>query len=434
MIALIGIALHSHHICFMYWEKKSQKAIKQRIFEALEQNENYASKVILGVPGTYLDSKEFHHDAPFLKDAPFLSTLVANPNHIGCHTLNKDKSEAIFRGTQKIEIELIELLASQMFKAEPDSIDGYIAPGGTEANIQALWIYRNFFQSKEGAQPHEIAVLYSEDSHYSMPKGVNLLGIKQGVVKVTEEERKLTLEAIEEEVLNLRAKGVKYFIFVANMATTMFGSVDDIDLIVSAFDRPDDELKIHVDGAFGGFIYPFTAGNDNKLNFNHPHVSSITLDAHKMLQAPFGTGIFLSRKGLMPYAATDEAQYVPGLDYTICGSRSGANVIAVWMIIQTHGSEGWKEKLKELNQITDRCTEKLDQLGIRYFRNPHMNIIAIDARDISDKIAHKYRLVANSYEEQPKWWKIVVMPHVKEHILNQFLKEIEQDRLEYFEL
>jgi glutamate/tyrosine decarboxylase-like PLP-dependent enzyme len=417
----------------MYWEKKSHEAIKKRVFDALEQNENYGSRAILGIPGTYLDTEEFHHDAPFLKDAPFLSTLVANPNHIGCHTLNKDKSETIFRGTQKIEIELIELISTEIFKSEPESIDGYIAPGGTEANIQALWIYRNFFKSERNAKPQEIAVMYSEDSHYSMPKGANLLGIQQGVVKVTEENRALTVEAIQEEAQRLREQGVKYFIFVANMATTMFGSVDDIDLIVSAFDQPDNELKIHVDGAFGGFIYPFTSGEENKLNFSHPYVSSITLDAHKMLQAPFGTGIFLSRKGLMQYAGTDEAKYVPGLDYTICGSRSGANVIAVWMILHIHGSEGWMKKLQQLIGITDRCANKLDELGIRYFRNSAMNIIAIDARDISDKIAHQYRLVANSYEDQPRWWKIVVMPHVKEHLLDQFLEEIEHDRLEYFQ-
>lgn len=417
----------------MHWEKKTHEQIKQRVFDALAQNENYASEAILGIPGTYLDTEEFHHDAPFLKDAPYLSALVANPNHIGCHTLNRDKSEAIFRGTQKIEIELIELLSTEIFKAQPDSIDGYIAPGGTEANIQALWIYRNYFQREKQAQPNEIAVLYSEDSHYSMPKGANLLGIQQGVIPVVEETRELTVEAIQTVANQLKKQGVRYFIFVANMATTMFGSVDDIDLIVSAFEHPEDELKIHVDGAFGGFIFPFTAEKENKLNFQHPAVSSITLDAHKMLQAPFGTGIFLSRKGLMPYAGTDEAKYVPGLDYTICGSRSGANVIAVWMILQIHGSQGWNQKLDQLIGLTNRCVQKLDELAIRYYRNAKMNIIAIDARDISDEIAHRYRLVANTYEDQPRWWKIVVMPHVKEEVLNQFLEEVEQDRKEYFQ-
>src|SRR5690606_41593469 len=61
----------------------------------------------------------------------------------------------------------------------------------------------------------------------------------------------------------------------------------------------------------------------SKADFSHPHVSSITLDAHKMLQAPYGTGIFIARKGLMEYTCTREAQYVHGMDNTLSGSRSG---------------------------------------------------------------------------------------------------------------
>jgi hypothetical protein len=40
------------------------------------------------------------------------------------------------------------LLPLIFFKAEPGSFDGYIASGGTEANIQALWIYRNYFMNE----------------------------------------------------------------------------------------------------------------------------------------------------------------------------------------------------------------------------------------------------------------------------------------------
>lgn len=416
----------------MYWPKKSREEIKERVFGALQQNENYDANTILGIPGTYLDTEEFHHDAPFLNDAPYLSTLVANPNHIGCHTLNKDKSEAIFRGTQRIEIELIELLATEVFKASPETIDGYVAPGGTEANIQALWIYRNYFMQQHNAKAEQIALIHSADSHYSMPKGANLLNIHEAQINVHEQNREWDLQHLDYELGRLKAEGVGYFIIVLNMATTMFGSVDQPDPIVEVFERHNVPFKLHVDAAFGGFIYPFTAGEVNPLNFCHAAVSSITLDAHKMLQAPFGTGIFLCRKGLMRYAGTDAAQYVPGLDYTICGSRSGANVIAVWMILMTYGSKGWKKKLHGLLALTEKVTRALDEHQIAYYREPFMNIIAIRAEDISDYIAHRFRLVADSYEQKPKWWKIVVMPHVKAEALSQFIHAVVEDRAIHF--
>ena len=106
----------------------------------------------------------FYEDAPFLENAPFLSTLIANPNHIGCHTIGE--TEKIFKGTQELEKELIKLCAEEIFCGEQDAQDGYVASGGTEANIQALWIYRNYFLSHHKAQINEIGVIYSEDSHY----------------------------------------------------------------------------------------------------------------------------------------------------------------------------------------------------------------------------------------------------------------------------
>ena len=94
------------------WEKKNQEQIKARIFGALDKNVNYFEQNILGIPASHLDSKVFYQDAPFLKEAPFISTLVHNPNHIGCHTLGK--SEHFFGGTQEIEREVIEICASEI--------------------------------------------------------------------------------------------------------------------------------------------------------------------------------------------------------------------------------------------------------------------------------------------------------------------------------
>jgi tyrosine decarboxylase/aspartate 1-decarboxylase len=150
------------------WEKYNQDELKEKVFNSLKQNVSYTDKNLLGVPASYLDEKVFPKDHSLLKDAPFLSTLVENPNHIGCHTFGE--SESFFAGTHQIEKELIEICASDIFGAENDSIDGYVASGGTEANIEAIWIYRNYFMYDFNAKPHEILLLCSEDSHYSMAK------------------------------------------------------------------------------------------------------------------------------------------------------------------------------------------------------------------------------------------------------------------------
>ena len=164
-----------------------------------------------------------------------------------------------------------------------------------------------------------------------MDKAANLLSIDIERIPVEDASRKMQKEAIDEVVHARIAGGKRYFIVVANMMTTIFGSIDNVDDYVDCLERARAEFRIHVDGAFGGFYYPF-AGGDLVLDFSDPRISSITLDAHKMLQAPYGTGIFLARKGLMRYTVTREASYVDGQDCTLIGSRSGANAIAVWMI------------------------------------------------------------------------------------------------------
>lgn len=412
----------------MYWKRMNHSEILSRVNCALEENQSYLSGKVLGIPGTYLDTDQFYSDAPFLKDAPFLRALVDNPNHIGCHTLNESDSEDLFRGTQKIEIELIELIARQILKAVPETIDGYVAPGGTEANIQAIWIYRNYFNQQFKAKNNEIGVVYSEDSHYSIPKGINILNVESIKVSVDESNRKINVEELEQKLSNAQQKGIKHFILIQNMSTTMFGSVDEIEKVVDIFQNMQLSFKCHIDGAFGGFFYPFT-NESNALDFTNEFVTSITLDAHKMLQAPYGTGIFLVRKDWMKYTQTKDAQYVQGLDYTLCGSRSGANAIAIYMILMTHGSEGWKSKVDNLLYLTDKLCAQFDQMNIRYFRNPYMNIVAINAEDISGELAMKYRLVADSYVDKPKYWKIVVMPHVTSDVIEMFLNDLEKTKV-----
>lgn len=404
-----------------YWKKHSIEDIKQRVFEALDKNVDFAKENILGVPASYLDDKVFYQDFPFLKDAPFLSTLIHNPNHIGCHTLGE--SERFFQGTQELERELIRICAEDIFRGAPDGQDGYVASGGTEANIQAAWIYRNYFLREQKAHLDEIAILCSEDNHYSIVKAANLLQLAHRAIPVNHRNRKIQPDALHQTISELKNEGKRCFIVVANMMTTMFGSVDDPDLYADALEAAGLEYRIHIDGAYGGFVYPFHA-DDHKLSFRNPRISSIALDAHKMVQAPYGTGIFLVRKGLMEYVYTEEASYVKGLDATLIGSRSGANAIAVWMILMVYGPHGWKEKIHVLHYRTQWLCDQLDELSIRYYRHPKANIVAIEADQVPGELAVKYGLVPDKHEA-PNWYKIVVMDHVTIDKMQPFVKQLE---------
>jgi glutamate/tyrosine decarboxylase-like PLP-dependent enzyme len=405
-----------------YWKKKSQEEIKTIVFEALERNVNYNKENILGIPASYLDEKVFNQDASFVKDAPFISSLIQNPNHIGCHTLGK--SESFFQGTQEIEKELIEICGVDILKGEPGQQDGYVASGGTEANIQAIWIYRNYFIQEYSAQREEICIVCSADSHYSMNKTANLLALDIFKVAVEDSTREIKPESVKKVLLQARNEGKKYFIVVCNMMTTMFGSVDNIDAYTGQLTELSCEFKLHVDGAYGGFYYPFTSDH-SRLTFKNEYISSFTLDAHKMAQAPYGTGIFLIRKGYIHHVNTEEASYVEGEDFTLIGSRSGANAIAVWMILVKNGPYGWQEKVFILQKRTEWMCEQLRQLNIDYFRHPMSNIITIRSECIDEKVAAKFGLVPDNHTN-PHWFKIVIMDHVTIEKLIMLIESIKK--------
>lgn len=410
----------------MFWEKYNYSTVKHKVFEALSKNSNYRSENILGIPGTFLDTHIFYEDAPFLKDAPFLSTLIANPNHIGVHTLGEEH-EDFFAGTQELEKDLIRICAEEIFGAGPHDYDGYVAPGGTEANIQALWIYRNYFMKEHGAALEDIAVIYSADTHYSIPKGLNLLQLQGIEIAVDEYSRELNIKDLEEKLEDALTAGYKHFIVNVNMSTTMFGSVDDIDKVCNLLNLLHVHYKLHVDAAYGGFIFPFTS-KAHHFSFLNPNVSSFSIDGHKMLQAPYGTGIFLIRKGYMKYTLTDEAAYVKGKDYTLCGSRSGANAVCVWMILRIHGSVGWSVKMHQLLDKTSFICDKLKEWGIRFYRHPDLNIVSIRAEYMSAALAEKYNLVPDQHGGKANWYKIVVMPHVTQGIIDRFLSELKNEQ------
>ena len=391
----------------MGWSAWPHEKIAARVRQALNENRSYREHGVLGVPGSMLDPLVFP-ETDFTRGSAFLTAFLANPNHIGCHT--QGRSEGFFAGTQALEREALRLCAEEIMGAAAGEWDGYIASGGTESNIHALWVSRNHMLATVGCDREAIAVLRTEDTHYSIPKACDLLGLTDLVVPVHPTTRAADEADVRAVVARARERGTKAVIAVLNLGTTMFGSVDAPDPMLAPLAAEKLPHVVHVDAAFGGFVYPFTCPGQ-PLDFRDPRVQSVTLDAHKMLQAPYGTGICLLRKGLLEHVRTDQASYVRGGDMTLSGSRSGANAIAVWMILRAWGSEGGAQFCAGLMRATDSLCATLAAAGIRHFRQAGMNVVAIRAEHVAPAVAERFGLVPDRHDE-PQWFKVVVMDHV----------------------
>lgn len=403
----------------MTWDALDEHALRERIFAALGANLSYEEDAVLGLPGSFLDRKVFP-PLPELADFPWLSTVRANPNHIGCHTLGS--SEPAFAGTQQIEREVIAMCAA-LLGAEAAEVDGYVASGGTESNLQALWTLRNALRAAHGIRAGEVGILASADTHYSVHKAANLMDMPLFAVEVDPHTRRMRPEAVA-RALAVASARVEAVVGVLNMGTTMFGSVDEADDLLGPLDASGLPWMAHVDAAFGGFVYPLVAAQP-QLDLRDPRIATVTLDAHKMLQAPYGTGVHLARKGLITHALTPSAAYVPGLDCTLSGSRSGANAVAVWLILVSHGYEGGKAFCRALVDRAARLSRALAERGIRHYRHPDMNVVALWAADVDAEVAQRHRLVPDTHAGPPQWLKIVVMDHVGEAHIEAFLRDLD---------
>jgi tyrosine decarboxylase/aspartate 1-decarboxylase len=194
---------------------------------------------------------------------------------------------------------------------------GYITVGGTTSNMEGLWIARNKAK-KSGKKPKY--VLASEDSHYSVSKACDILGLKVKKLEVNAEINPKKIAAV-----------------VCTIGTTETGRVDDVSFWVQYCQEFG--IHCHVDAAYGGyFIYAkeseFLSEEARRAFGSLSLCDSISIDPHKMGYAPYPSGLFLLKnRNDCSFVALDQS--VPYLNapttsaYTIEGSRSGAYAAAI---------------------------------------------------------------------------------------------------------
>ncbi|MGQ0720972.1 MAG: pyridoxal phosphate-dependent decarboxylase family protein [Candidatus Eiseniibacteriota bacterium] len=222
----------------------------------------------------------------------------------------------------------------------PTDSGGILTSGGSGANLAALAAAREH-RGRETLERGRIYV--SEEGHASMDKAARILGYPDAAVRVVpvEDALRLRVDLLERFVAEDAAAGLLPFFVCANAGTVNTGSVDPLNDVADACERRG--LWFHVDGAYGGFAAMAAEGR-RKLS-GMERADSLTLDPHKWLFAPMGTGCALLRDARRLHAAfatqgaylrdlpQDEVNF---LDFGPELSRP-ARAIAVWMVVRAHG-------------------------------------------------------------------------------------------------
>jgi aromatic-L-amino-acid decarboxylase len=263
----------------------------------------------------------------------------------------------------------------------PPATRGLFTTGGSMATFNAVLCARERLLGPD----LRAGVLYtSGQAHASVAKSARLAGILPDRVRTVpvDEHFRMRIDALAAAIEADRRAGLRPFLVVSTAGTTNTGAVDPLEAVADVCRRAG--LWHHVDGAYGAFFHlveplrPLLAGLSR--------ADSLTLDPHKGLFLPYGTGALLVRDGAalravhgvhasyMPPGADaefyDPAQYGPELSRGFPGLR-------VWLTIKLFGAARLRAALAEKRELAVLAAEALVRVpGVVLVAPPQLSLLA----------------------------------------------------------
>jgi aromatic-L-amino-acid decarboxylase len=294
----------------------------------------------------------------------------------------------------------------------PETARGILTTGGSLANFSALVTAR-----RERLPENFLSgTIYASDQvHHSIQKAAMLAGFPEGNVREVpcDERFRIRVDALARGVAADRSRDLKPFLVVGNAGSVNTGAVDDLAALAD-FAR-DEGLWFHVDGAYGGFFLLTERGRARMAGAERS--DSITLDPHKSLFLPYGTGSLLVRDGdALRRAHALSAVYLPTMqeepdlvDFNQISpelSRSWRG-LRLWLPIKMHGIGAFRRNLDEKLDLASWAEQELRKISdIEILAEPQLSILAfrlrvpgLDSdglnrlnRDLLDRINRKKRI------------------------------------------
>lgn len=192
--------------------------------------------------------------------------------------------------------------------------DGIFSPGGSISNMYGMVLARHqrFPDIKRkgllGSEKPLVAFT-SEESHYSVVKGANWLGLgTDNVIKIkTDFKGRLDPSELEQAITHSKSEGKIPFFLNATAGSTVMGAYDDLEALSLICQKH--EIWLHVDACWGGSA--ILSKKHRHLLKGSDQADSIAWNPHKMLGAPLQCSPFLvQHPGLLHEANCAAATYL----------------------------------------------------------------------------------------------------------------------------
>jgi aromatic-L-amino-acid decarboxylase len=264
----------------------------------------------------------------------------------------------------------------------PGKAQGFLTTGGSLANLAAI------VTARSERLPNDFlkGVLYTSDqTHHSVRRAARLAGFPPENVRVipTDARYRIRISCLRDEIRRDRCEGRMPFLIAANAGTTNTGAVDDlVELSDLALEE---SLWVHVDAAYGGFFLLTEEGKKALAGIDR--ADSVTLDPHKGLFLPYGTGSLLVRDGAaLKRTHSIQADYMPRLqeedelvDFCEISPELSRDFrgLRVWLPVKMHGISAFRMALQEKLDLARLAASRLRMIDdIEILAEPQLSILA----------------------------------------------------------
>jgi aromatic-L-amino-acid decarboxylase len=262
----------------------------------------------------------------------------------------------------------------------PANARGLFTTGGSMAMFNAIACAR---EALLGAEIRRGTLYVSSQTHHCVAKAAKLAGIAHDRVRVIDvgADFRMRVDHLQRAIATDRAAGLTPFMVFSTAGTTNTGAVDPIDAVADIAER--EQLWHHVDGAYGGFFH--MVPELRPLLSGLSRADSLTLDPHKGLFMPYGTGALLVRDGKLLralHASTagylpdnqnefyDPAQYGPDLSRGFPGLR-------IWLTLKFFGAARYRAALAEKRELAVWAAGQIAEIpGIVMDAMPQLSLFA----------------------------------------------------------
>ncbi|MEW2296531.1 aminotransferase class V-fold PLP-dependent enzyme [Streptomyces sp. NPDC006743] len=246
----------------------------------------------------------------------------------------------------------------------PAGSSGILTTGGSMANLSAVVAARH---SRLGECLENGTLYLGAQTHHSVAKAARIAGIREHNVRLvpTTDRLHLDVAAAARMIRSDRRAGLRPFLLVATAGTTDAGVIDPLDDLAAL--AAEEDVWFHVDAAYGGFFRLTERGRRRLAGTKR--ADSVTLDPHKTLFLPFGTGALVVRDPAALTAAhqgtgsvlQDVGSFEALPDYAYRGvelSRENRGT-RVWLPLHLHGVSAFCRALDEKLDLAEYAYEKL---------------------------------------------------------------------------